>query len=117
MLLTILKSKLHSARVTAANVDYQGSLGVSRELMDAVGLLPFEKVLVANIENGERLETYVIEELQPGQIVLNGAAAHRGSIGDRVIVMAFAQLSLEEARKFAPSLAVLNEVNEILSRS
>jgi len=111
---TLLKCKLHNAVVTAGDVNYQGSLGVSRELMKAVGLLPYEKILVANITNGERLETYAIVEEEPGQIVLNGAAAHRGKVGDRVIVMSFAQMLIEEAEKYQPRIAILNELNEII---
>jgi aspartate 1-decarboxylase len=116
MLITVLKSKLHNGAVTAGDVNYQGSLGVSRELMEAVGLLPYEKILVANITNGERLETYVIPEERPGQIILNGAAAHKGQIGDRVIVMSFAQLYAEEVEAFKPRIAVLNESNEIVEQ-
>jgi aspartate 1-decarboxylase len=116
MQVTILKSKLHRAAITEASVDYPGSIGISRELMDSVGLLPYEKVLVANLSNGNRLETYVIEEKEPGRIVLNGAAARRGAVGDRVIIMAWAQLSAEEAQDFKPRIAVLNENNEIIDR-
>jgi len=115
MLISLLRSKLHSARVTDAHVDYQGSLGISRELMEAVGLLPYERILVSNIQNGERLETYVILEEEPGQIVLNGAAAHKGSVGDRIIIMSFAQLTPEEAAMHKPRVAVLDEANRIIS--
>ena len=114
MLITVLKSKLHDAVVTAGDVNYQGSLGVSRELMEAVGFVPYEKILVANITNGERLETYVIPEDKPGQIILNGAAAHKGKAGDHVIVMSFAQLYPEEVESYKPRVAVLNEQNEIV---
>ena len=114
MQVTILKSKLHRAAITEASVDYPGSIGISRELMDSVGLLPYEKVLVANLSNGNRLETYVIEEKEPGRIVLNGAAARRGAVGDRVIIMAWAQITPEEAEYFKPNIAVLNENNEII---
>ncbi|MBN2082961.1 aspartate 1-decarboxylase [bacterium] len=114
MNVTLLKCKLHNAAVTAGDVNYQGSLGVSRELMKAVGLLPYEKILVANLTNGERLETYAIVEETPGQIVLNGAAAHRGQVGDRVIIMSFAQLTVEAAQAHQPRIAILNEHNEII---
>ena len=114
MLITVLKSKLHRARVTDANVEYEGSIGISRELIEAVGFYPYEKVLVANIENGERLETYVIVVDEPGQIVLNGAAAHKGSAGDRVIIMSFARISPEEAEYHKPRVALLNEENKIV---
>ncbi len=114
MLLSILKGKLHQACVTAGSLDYPGSIGISRELMDAVGLLHYERVLVSNLRDGARFETYVIPEEQPGQIVLNGAAAHLGRVGDRVIIMCFAQLSPEEAALHHPRIAVLSENNKIV---
>lgn len=114
MLVTVLKSKLHRARVTDANAEYEGSIGISRNLLEAVGFLPYEKVLVANLENGERLETYVIVADEPGQIVLNGAAAHKGSRGDRVIIMSFARISPEEAEYHKPRVAVLDDKNKIV---
>ena len=115
MLITLLKSKLHSACVTGAHVEYQGSLGISRELMDAVGLLAYERILVSNLVTGERLETYVIPEDEPGQIVLNGAAALKGNAGDRIIIMSFAQLTPEEVAVHRPRVAVLDEANKIIN--
>jgi aspartate 1-decarboxylase len=112
-MITLLKSKLHQARVTDANREYEGSIGISRELCEAVGIRPWEKVLVANIENGTRLETYVIQLEPPRQIVINGAAAHGFIPGDRVIIMAFAHLSNEQAVEHAPQVAVLDEDNQI----
>ncbi|HLI49154.1 MAG TPA: aspartate 1-decarboxylase [Chthonomonas sp.] len=89
-LLTFLKSKIHHARVTDANVNYEGSITIDRELMERVGLLPGELVHVWDVENGERFETYVMEgEAGKGEIVVNGAAAHRVRVGDRVIIVAF----------------------------
>lgn len=113
MLITMLKSKLHNARITGANVHYEGSLGVSRDLLDAVGMLPYEKVLVTNCDNGERLETYVIAEDAPGQIVLQGAAALKGKPGDRVIIMSFGRYTPEEAAAHHPRIAVLDKQNTI----
>jgi len=113
MLITLLKSKLHNARVTGANVKYEGSLGISRDLLEAVGLLPYEKVLVTNCNNGERLETYVIVEEDPGRIVLQGAAALKGKPGDRVIIMSFGRYTPEEAAEHHAKVAVLNKKNEI----
>jgi aspartate 1-decarboxylase len=110
----VLKSKLHQARVTDGSIEYPGSLGISRELMDAVGFCVYEKILVANVENGERFETYVIEEPQPGRIILNGAAAHLGKVGDRLIIMSFAQVDAAEAGQHKPRVAVLGQSNEIL---
>jgi aspartate 1-decarboxylase len=114
MLLSLLKAKLHRACVTAGSLDYPGSIGISRELMDAVGLLHYERVLVSNLRDGARFETYVIPEEQPGQIVLNGAAAHLGRVGDRVIIMSFAQLHPEEVVQHQPRIAVLSEANQIV---
>jgi aspartate 1-decarboxylase len=114
MLISILKSKLHQARVTDANLEYEGSMGVSRELLQAVGLLVHERVLVSNLASGQRFETYVIELDEPGQIVLNGAAAHCGKRGDRVIVMSFALLTPEEAAGHQARVAVLDEPNRVV---
>jgi len=116
MKLTMLKSKLHRACITDANVEYEGSMGVSVELMEAVGFLPWEKILIANLTNGNRLETYVIPIEEPGQIILNGAAAHKGKAGDRVIVMSFCELEQDEAGRHWPRKVVLNERNEIIER-
>jgi aspartate 1-decarboxylase len=110
----VLKSKLHQARVTDGSIEYPGSLGISRELMDAVGFCAYEKILVANVENGARFETYVIELAEPGRIVLNGAAAHLGKQGDRIIIMSFAAVAAAEAQHHKPRVAVLGERNEIL---
>lgn len=115
MLLSILKSKLHMARVTDAQPDYNGSLTIDRALMDAVGILPFEKILVANVENGSRFETYAIAgEPGSGTICLNGATAHKGSAGDRVIIFTFALLTPEEAESHKPRVARLDERNRIV---
>jgi aspartate 1-decarboxylase len=110
---TVLKSKLHQARVTDANKEYEGSIGISRELCAAVGLLPWEKVLVANIETGARLETYVIILESEGRIVLNGAAAHAFLPGERCIIMSFASLTEQEALAHSPRVAVLDGRNKI----
>ena len=113
MQVTLLKSKIHFGRLTGSRIEYEGSVGISRELLDAAGLLDFEKVLVANVENGSRLWTYVIPLDEPGQIVLNGAAAHHGKVGDRVIIMAFAVFEEEEARGFTPRIVRPDHENRI----
>jgi aspartate 1-decarboxylase len=117
MLRTLLHSKIHRATVTGACADYQGSLSIDREFMDAVGLLPHEKILVGNLHNGNRFETYAIEA-EPGsrEIVLNGAAAHLGAKGDRVIIMSFCQVNEDEIDKHHPRKIVLGEGNEIIER-
>ena len=118
MQLQLLKSKLHRARVTDAHFDYQGSLGIDRVLMDRVNMLPYEKILVANITRGTRFETYAIPlPEQSGSIVLNGAAAHLGAVGDLLVIMSFASITPEEAESWQPNMIVLNEHNQILKDS
>jgi len=115
----MLKSKLHQACLTHADVEYEGSLGIDVDLMEAVGLFRYEKVLVANINNGTRLETYVIAEpFGSRRIVLNGAAARLGAVGDRVIIMSFALVSEKDvqAGRYRPRVIRLNEHNEPVQR-
>lgn len=114
MLLTVLKSKIHNGVLTGADVNYEGSIGISRELLNACGILPYEQVLVANVENGARVVTYAIVVDEPGEIVLNGAAAHCGKKGDRVIIMAFAQMTPEEFAEFKPKVIKPGEGNAVM---
>jgi aspartate 1-decarboxylase len=103
MFLQILKSKIHRAVVTEANLNYVGSVTIDEDLMDAAGLLEGERVQVVNNNNGARLETYVIKgERGSGQICLNGAAARQVQIGDILIIMAYAFMTPEEAKGFKP---------------
>lgn len=105
MLLTILKSKLHRVRVTEANLNYVGSITIDEDLMDAAHLLENEKVQVLNINNGERLETYVIKGKRgSGIICLNGPAARKAVVDDVVIVISYAQMTPEEAKEYKPVL-------------
>ena len=105
MQLTILKSKLHRIRVTEACLDYEGSLSLDPDDMEAVGIVPFEKILCADVESGNRFETYAIEGKRGSHVCcLNGAAAHQGKVGDRLIVMAFARMTPEEAKGFTPAV-------------
>ncbi len=114
MLLTLLKSKIHRATVTGASLHYEGSMTISADLAERVGLLPYERILVGNMGNGERFETYVIYgERGAGQIQLNGATAHLGKIGDRVTIMNFGAFTPEEAVGHSPRVIVLDERNEI----
>jgi aspartate 1-decarboxylase len=113
MQLIMLKSKLHMARVTDAQLDYHGSLTIDENLMDAVGLLAHEKILVANVENGNRFETYAIPGARgSGMICLNGATAHKGVKGDRVIIFSFAVMTPEEARVCKPTVLCLDAQNK-----
>jgi aspartate 1-decarboxylase len=115
MELILLKSKIHRAAVTGASVDYEGSLTISSDLAERVGLLEYEKILVGNLVNGERFETYAIYgEPQRGIIELNGATAHRGKIGDRITIMSFARYTPEEAAVHQPRIVVLDEQNKIV---
>ena len=110
----MLKAKLHGARVTGANLDYEGSLTIDRDLMDYVRILPYEKILVANLENGNRFETYAISgERGKGEICLNGATAHLGKAGDRLTIFTFGLVPTEEASKVRPRVVRLTAQNKI----
>ena len=112
----LLKSKIHRAQVTAASLEYEGSLTISSDLMDRAGLLPYERVLCSNLANGERFETYVIPG-RPGsaEIVLNGATAHLGKAGDRLTIMSYTVVEGALAKKWEPRIVVLGERNVILA--
>ena len=105
MVLTLLKSKLHRIRVTDARLDYEGSLTLDPDDMEAVGIVQWEKILVADVENGNRFETYAIKGERGSHVCcLNGAAAHKGKVGDRLIVMAFGAVPEEEASGHQPKV-------------
>ena len=105
MTVDILKSKLHRVPVTEVRLDYEGSLTLDADFMDAAGIFQYEKILVADVENGNRFETYAIAGKRgSGVCCLNGAAAHKGRVGDRLIVMAFASMAPEEANGFTPKV-------------
>ena len=112
----ILKSKIHRAQVTGANVEYEGSLTVDRDLMEKAGLLPYERILCSNMANAARFETYAIPgERGSGQIILNGAAAHLGKAGDRLTIMSFTEVEIAEAKFWKPRVIVLGEKNAIVT--
>lgn len=115
MILSILKSKIHCATVTEANLHYIGSITIDENLMDAVGLFPNEHVHVVNNMNGERIETYVIKgPRNSGCICLNGAAARKFQVGDEIIIMAYADMTPEEAISFTPKVIFpFGEKNEL----
>ncbi len=103
MHIEVLKSKIHRVKVTEANLNYMGSIAIDEDLMDAACLIENEKVLVVNINNGERLETYVIRgERGSGIVSLNGAAARKAQINDILLIMSFASMDFEEAKGFRP---------------
>lgn len=112
MFLNMLKAKIHSATVTDVQLEYEGSLAIDQDLLDAVRILPYEKIMVANLTNGHRLETYAIPApAASGTFCLNGAAAHLGSPGDRIIVFSFCLVTPEEAAHHRPMILVLGAGN------
>ena len=114
MQIEVLKSKIHRVKVTEANLHYIGSITIDENLMDAANLIENEKVTVLNIDNGERLETYVIKGTRgSGMICMNGPAARRVSVGDTVIVISYARMDFEEARTFKTWIIFPKEDNSI----
>ena len=114
MLRTVCRSKIHRATVTAANVDYPGSITLDGELMKAAALVPYEQVHVVDVDNGARLVTYCIEGASgSGTVGINGAAARLVSTGDKIIIIAYAQLTPEELETFAPRIVLVDERNRI----
>lgn len=110
----MLKSKIHRATVTEADLNYEGSLTIDRDLMEEVGLYPFERIKVYNINNGERFDTYAIKgEPGSGIIGLNGAAARKGMVGDLVIIVSYALFTATELEEFHPKVVLLNKDNRI----
>ena len=117
MFVQVLRNKIHRARLTHCDVDYEGSLEIDIAYLEAAGILPYEKILVVNATNGQRLETYAIPgERGSGVFCLNGAAAHRGKPGDTVTIMTFAVMTPEEAAKHQPTIIVLDEKNKITAK-
>lgn len=117
MLREALLAKIHHARVTGCRPDYSGSITIDRDLLDATGLLPNEKVLVADCENGNRFETYILEgEPGSGTVEINGAAALLTGTGHRVIVIGFCQVTGEELERHRPTVIVCDERNRIAER-
>jgi aspartate 1-decarboxylase len=116
MIIEVCKSKIHKVTVTEANLQYVGSITIDQDLMDAANIIENEKVQVVNINNGERLDTYVIKgEPGSGIICLNGPAARKVSVGDIIIIMSYAQMDFEEARTFKPWLVFPDtETNKLI---
>lgn len=113
---TFLKSKIHRARVTDANLHYEGSLSMDPELMEQADILPYEKLDIANISNGERFSTYAIEGRRgSGEIALNGAAARLGEVGDLLIILTYSVLSGEEISDHTPIIIHVDETNRVSS--
>jgi aspartate 1-decarboxylase len=114
MQIQVLKSKIHRVKITQAELHYVGSITLDEDLMDAANLIENEKVQVVNVNNGERLETYVIKgERGSGMVCLNGPAARKAAIGDIVIIISYAGMELEEAKKHKPVLIFPDERNQL----
>ncbi len=118
MTICLLKSKIHRAAVTGASLDYEGSLTIASDLAERVGLVPYERILVGNMGNGQRFETYVIYGLAgSGVIELNGATAHLGKIGDRLTIMSYAWMDEARVAAHKPKVVVLDERNAPVKES
>lgn len=113
MKLTMFKSKLHQMKVTEADLHYEGSITIDQDLLDKAGILPYEKVQVLNITNGSRLETYTISGERGSRVCcLNGAAARLTQVGDRIIVISYAEMTPEEAKEHKPKVVIVDENND-----
>jgi aspartate 1-decarboxylase len=116
MLIQIMKSKIHRVKITQAELHYVGSITIDKKLMDAADLVENEKVQIVNINNGERLETYIIEgEAGSGQVCLNGPAARLAQVGDIVIIISYGSIKKSEAKSFEPTIIFPNNENQLIA--
>jgi aspartate 1-decarboxylase len=116
MLRVLLKSKIHRATITESELNYEGSITIDQDLMDAAEIFPFEQVMVSNLNNGERFSTYVIPgEKGSGAICLNGPTARKGVVGDRVIIFCYAHYDEMELKSFKPIVVAVDDKNQITS--
>ena len=115
MILTMMKGKIHRATVTQADLHYEGSISIDRDLLDMAGILPNEQVDILNINNGERFTTYAITAPRGSKTFgLNGAAARRVQLGDKIIIITYAQMEAEAAKSYVPDVVLLDENNEVI---
>jgi aspartate 1-decarboxylase len=115
MQIQLLKSKIHRVKITQAELHYVGSITIDEDLMDAANIIANEKVQIVNVNNGERLETYVIKgERGSGQVCLNGPAARKAQVGDIVIIISYATMDFEEAKQFQPTVIFPDEHNQLI---
>lgn len=115
MNIEVLKSKIHRVKVTQAELHYVGSITIDEDLMDAANMIAGEKVQIVNVNNGERIETYIIKgERGSGQVCLNGPAARRVQVGDVIIIISYASMDFEEAKSFKPSIIFPDPDNKLL---
>ncbi len=118
MQIQLLKSKIHRVKITESDINYKGSITIDMDLLEAANLIENEKVQVVNVNNGERFETYIIKgERGSGVICLNGPAARKGLVGDIVIVISYATMDFEEAKKFIPAVIFPDENNRLASKA
>jgi aspartate 1-decarboxylase len=111
----MLRSKIHRAMVTGAELNYEGSISIDQTLMEAAGIMPYEKVMILNLSNGSRAETYAIQgKRDSGEIVMNGAIARLVQVGDLVIILTFASMEDTEAEKWKPTVVLVDEKNRIV---
>jgi len=113
---TLLSAKLHGGRLTECDLHYEGSCGIGPDLLKASGMLPLEKISVLNVSTGSRLETYVIRGKKNGELSLNGAAARHAAVGDKVIILSYAELSAKEIRSHKARIVILDRNNKIVSK-
>ncbi|MGC8652472.1 MAG: aspartate 1-decarboxylase [Candidatus Kryptoniota bacterium] len=114
MIVTLCKSKIHRVRVTAAELYYEGSITIDADLLDASGILAYEKVQVVNVNNGARFETYTIPgKRRSGTVCLNGPAARLGSVGDEIIIIAYANFTEKEAENYTPKVVLVDQNNSV----
>lgn len=117
MIVEVLKSKIHTATVTDANLNYEGSITIDENLIDAAGMFVYEKVAVVNNNNGERFETYIIRgERGSGIVCLNGAAARKVQKGDVIIIMSYALMPIEDAKTFSPTVITLEGTDNVIKK-
>ncbi len=114
MLRCILRAKIHIATVTESNLSYEGSITVDESILKKAGILPYEQVMISNLNNGERFETYVIPG-KKGEICLNGPTARKGIVGDKIIIFCYSYVEDSKLKEFKPKIVLLNEKNKILS--
>ena len=113
MLRCILRAKIHMAIVTESNLSYEGSVTLDKEIMKKAGILPYEQVMVSNLNNGERFETYVIPG-KKGEVCLNGPTARKGIVGDKIIIFCYSYIEDSRLKGFKPKIVILDEENKIL---
>lgn len=115
MLRCVLRAKIHTAKVTDSNLSYEGSITIDEQILEKAGILPFEQVMVSNLNNGERFETYVIPaKKNSGEITLNGPTARKGVIGDKIIIFSYSYFEEKELKRFKPTIVILDDDNKII---